>query len=189
MNPIDQASFFALQFVFDIAVFFFVLRFALRAVHARPQSPFVQGIANITNPLCRPVSRFIPYHHRWDMTALTWAFVLQAVYYALMAMLLGQDYSAIGLGLLTVSDLLRAFLNLWFLTIIAEAILSFFRPVQTDPGLYFIAELNQPILKPLRKLLPNFGGIDLSPIVALFVIKLTEILIVGSLQNLAKTWL
>jgi YggT family protein len=76
---------------------------------------------------------------------------------------------------------------LWFLTIIAEAILSFFRPVQSDPNLYFIAELNRPILHPFRRLLPNMGGLDLSPIVALFVIKLAEILVVGWLQAVAKT--
>ena len=145
MSPVDQASFFALQFIFDIAVFFFVLRFALRAAHVNPRSAFVQGIARLTNPMCHPISRFVPYHYRWDMTALLWAFVLQAVYYSLMALLLGQNYSIVGLTILTFSDLLRAFLNLWFLTIIAEALLSFFRPVQTDPNLYFIAELNRPI--------------------------------------------
>lgn len=188
MNPVDQASFFALQFIFDIAVFFFILRFALRAVHANPRSSFVQGIAQITNPLCRPIARFIPYHHRWDITALLWAFILQAVYYSLVAMMLGQDYSIAGLALLTSADLLRALLNLWFLTIIAEAILSFFRPVQTDPNLYFIAELNRPILSPFRRFLPNMGGLDLSPIIALFAIKFLEILVVGSLQNFAKAW-
>ncbi len=189
MNPVDQAGYFALQFIFDIAVFFFVLRFALRAVAANPQSTFVQSIARLTNPLCRPLAKFIPYHHRWDTAALLWAFVLQAVYYSLMALLLGQDYSALGLAVLTGADLLRAFLNLWFLTIIAEAILSFFRPVQTDPNLYFIAELNRPILAPFRRLMPNMGGLDLSPIIALFAVKFTEILVVGWLQEVAKSLL
>lgn len=189
MTPTSQAGFFALQFIFDIAVFFFVLRVALRAAQANPRSQFVQGIAAITNPLCRPISRFMPYHARWDFSALTWAFVLQALYYALFALLVGQDYNPIGIGILTFSDVLKAFLNLWFLTIIAEAILSFIRPVSSDPNLSFISELNRPVLAPFRKLLPNMGGLDLSPLVALFAVKLTEILLVGWLQAFGKSWM
>jgi uncharacterized protein YggT (Ycf19 family) len=38
-------------------------------------------------------------------------------------------------------------------------------------------------------MLPNMGGLDLSPIVALFAVKLTEILLVGWLQALGKSWI
>lgn len=186
MTPTSQAGFFALQFIFDILVFFFVLRVALRLSMASSRSPFVYGIAKLTNPACRPLAKFIPYHPRYDWAALLWAFVLQATYYALLTTMLGKDYAATGLLILTLSDLLSAFLNLWFLTIIAEAILSFIRPVQLDPNLSFISDLNRPILNPIRTLLPNLGGIDISPLVGLFVIKMSEILLVGWLTELGK---
>jgi YggT family protein len=186
MTPTSQAGFFALQFIVDIVVFFFVLRVALRLSMANPRSPFVYGVAKITNPMCRPLAKFIPYHPRWDFAALLWAFILQGVYYGVLALMLGKDYAPAGLIVLTLADLLRAFLNLWFLSIIAEAILSFIRPVQFDPNLSFISDLNRPILTPLRKLLPNMGGMDLSPLLALFVLKMSEILLVGWLAELGQ---
>ncbi len=186
MTPTSQAGFFALQFIIDIVVFFFVLRVALRLSMANPRSPFVQGVATLTNPMCRPLAKFVPYNPRWDFAALLWAFVLQGVYYGLLALMLGKDYAPAGLIVLTLSDLLAAFLNLWFLSIIAEAILSFIRPVQHDPNLSFISDLNRPILTPLRRILPNMGGLDLSPIAALFLLKISEILLVGWLSELGK---
>ncbi len=186
MSPTGQAGFFALQFIVDIVVFFFVLRVALRLSMANPRSPFVHGVATLTNPVCRPLAKFIPYHPRWDFAALLWAFVLQAVYYGIMALMLGKDYAITGLVILTLSDLLAAFLNLWFLSIIAEAILSFIRPVQYDPNLSFISDLNRPILEPIRRVMPQMGGLDLSPIAALFLIKISEILLVGWLTQIGK---
>ncbi|MCI4410679.1 MAG: YggT family protein [Thiotrichales bacterium] len=186
MTPTTQAGFFALQFITDIIVFFFIMRFALRFAHANTRSSFVYAVARITNPLCTPIARWVPYHPRYDFAALLWAFVLQACYYGLMALLLDKNYAVPGLLVLTFSDILRAFLNLWFLTIIAEAILSFIRPVQYDPNLSFISDINQPILTPIRRLLPHLGGIDLSPLVALFALKMTEILVVGWLVALGS---
>jgi YggT family protein len=189
MSPTTQAGYFALQFIFDILVFFFVLRVALRLSMASSRSPFVYGVAKLTNPACRPLARFIPYHPRWDFAALLWAFALQATYYGIISMIADKDYATTGLLMLTIGDLLSAFLNLWFITIIAEAILSFIRPVQFDPNLSFISDLNRPILQPLRRILPNMGGFDLSPILGLFIIKLSEIFIVGWLTTLAKNFI
>ena len=59
-------------------------------------------------------------------------------------------------------------------------------PVQYDPNLSFISDLNRPLLTPLRRILPNMGGLDLSPIAALFLLKMSEILLVGWLSELGK---
>lgn len=189
MTPTTQAGLFALQFITDVAVFFLVIRVALRLSMSHNHSPFVYAIAKITNPLCRPLARFIPQHKRWDSAALLWALVIQAVYYTLAATMMDKSYAALGLLLLSFSDVVAAFFNLWFLTIIAEAILSFIRPVQMDHNLSFIADINRPVLTPIRQWLPQMGGIDLSPLVALFIIKLSEIFIIGWLQQLAAQWL
>ncbi len=39
---------------------------------------------------------------------------------------------------------------------------------------YFLAQLTEPALQPIRRFLPNFGGIDLSPIVLILLIQLLE---------------
>lgn len=185
MNPTLDAGSFALQFIADIAVFFFILRFALRFADAQSNSPFVYTIARITNPLCTPVARFFPYSPRWDFAALLWAFVIQAVYFSIKASMAGAAYAPLMIAILAVAGVLSAIFTLYFLTIIAEAVLSFVRPVHSDANLSFIGQVNRPILAPFRKLLPNMGGVDLSPLIALFAIKIVEIFVVGSLNQLA----
>jgi len=42
---------------------------------------------------------------------------------------------------------------------------------------YFLAQLVEPLLRPLRRLLPQMGGVDLSPIALLLLIQIAEIVL------------
>jgi YggT family protein len=41
----------------------------------------------------------------------------------------------------------------------------------------FLYRITEPALRPIRNLMPNFGGIDLSPLVLLFAIYLVQMLL------------
>lgn len=43
----------------------------------------------------------------------------------------------------------------------------------------------EPLLKPIRRILPNMGGLDLSPVVLLIAVRFAEILVVNTLARLA----
>lgn len=188
MTPTDHALVLTLDLVFGSLVFIFVLRILLRFSNSKSNSQIVFFIAKATNNLCTPISRFVPLNPRFDFSALIWVITLEAVYLALRGLLEGKEFGIIQQLVLVFANTLSAFLTAWFLTIIAEAILSFIRPVQTDRNLSFISDINRPILTPIRRFMPNMGGLDLSPIVALFIIKLSEILIIGWLKILAYQW-
>ncbi len=71
------------------------------------------------------------------------------------------------------------------LLIIARVILSW---VNVDPGnrlVNLVFRLTEPVLRPVRQILPNLGGLDLSPILVLFGIQVVEQLLVSALVNLA----
>jgi len=71
------------------------------------------------------------------------------------------------------------------LLIIARVILSW---VNVDPGNWLvnlIFRLTEPVLRPVRQILPRLGGLDLSPILVLFGIQVVEQLLVSALVNLA----
>ncbi len=71
------------------------------------------------------------------------------------------------------------------LLIIARVILSW---VNVDPGnrlVNLIFRLTEPVLRPVRQILPSLGGLDLSPILVLFGIQVVEQLLVSALVNLA----
>ena len=59
--------------------------------------------------------------------------------------------------------------------VIAYALLSWVRT--GSDAVYFLARLVEPLLQPLRQVLPQLGGIDLSPLVLLVLLQILEIVI------------
>ncbi|MEC8099896.1 MAG: YggT family protein [Pseudomonadota bacterium] len=76
--------------------------------------------------------------------------------------------------IILISQLIEIFI--WFL--IAQAILSWlvaFNIVNTHNNLVslignFLFKITEPLLRPIRKLLPDFGGIDVSPIILIILL-------------------
>ena len=82
-------------------------------------------------------------------------------------------------------------LNLYIFILIAQAVLSWlivFNVVNTrSPAVAMIGEflyrITEPALRPIRQLLPNFGGIDISPLVLILIIYFIDIVIIGNLRE------
>jgi len=81
-------------------------------------------------------------------------------------------------------------LNLYVFVLFAAAILSWlivFNVVNTrNPAVSMIAEflyrITEPVLRPIRNRLPNFGGIDVSFIVVILIIYFIQFVIIGNLR-------
>ena len=79
-------------------------------------------------------------------------------------------------------DVLLVVLNLYWWIIIASAVLSWliaFNVVNTRNDVVravwdFVNRITQPVLRPIRPVLPNLGGIDVSPIIVLLIILLIQ---------------
>ena len=79
---------------------------------------------------------------------------------------------------------LYQFLSLVQLLIIARVILSWVAsPVSRNPVVQLIRQVTDPILEPIRSILPRTGMFDLSPMVALFAIYLLQGLIAGAIAG------
>jgi YggT family protein len=72
-----------------------------------------------------------------------------------------------------VKELLCAALNLYLLVLVARAILSWF-PSQPGTGLatfqQILAQLTEPVVAPVRRVIPPAGMLDLSFLVVFFVL-------------------
>ncbi|MEA3345073.1 MAG: YggT family protein [Chloroflexota bacterium] len=78
--------------------------------------------------------------------------------------------------------LIQALVYLLKLTILARALISWMRTDPYNPWVRFLYQVTEPLLRPLRQALPSWGGIDLSPIVALVLIELVEWFLTRVLQ-------
>lgn len=59
--------------------------------------------------------------------------------------------------------------------IIARALLSWFAsPYSDNPAIQLLRRVTDPIINPLREVIPPLGGLDISPLVAFFAIQLTQ---------------
>ncbi len=87
----------------------------------------------------------------------------------------------------TVAEILYVALDLYVWVLIISAILSWliaFNVVNTrNRAVYMISDvlyrLTEPALRPIRNVLPNLGGVDLSPVVLILIVMFVQRLILN----------
>lgn len=147
---------------------FLLLRFWMQVQRVRPPSGLAQAIFQLTDWLVHPIRRVIPGFGGYD-----WATLIAALLVALLSMLvdvwLVSRFSLLTIGLLALFRLAQWILYGLMALLVFEAIFSWVNP--HAPFAPFIRALNDPVLSPLRKLIPPFGGIDFSPLIALILLQ------------------
>jgi len=73
----------------------------------------------------------------------------------------------------------------WILTLalIADVVVSYFMS-PFHPIRAFLDRLVQPMLRPIQRVLPTFGGIDFSPIIFLLLLQVVESVLINLLASL-----
>ena len=72
------------------------------------------------------------------------------------------------------------------IVIIAGALLSWVSPDPSNPVVQAIYAISEPLLRPFRRITPNLGGIDISPIIALFVFNFVGNILLQVLVELSR---
>ncbi len=91
----------------------------------------------------------------------------------------------LGYFLQALAGMLDIVLTLAMIVVIARAILSWVSPDPYNPIVRIINQLSEPILFPIRRRVPYFGGIDFSPIIVLLIIFFLNEFVVNSLYRIA----
>lgn len=91
----------------------------------------------------------------------------------------------VGYFLKALALVLDTVLTLAMVVVIARAILSWVSPDPHNPIVRIINQLSEPMLFPVRKRVPYFGGIDFSPIIVLLIIMFLNEFAVNTLYRIA----
>ena len=75
--------------------------------------------------------------------------------------------------------------KIFSLLILARVVLSWAGPTADNALTRFIHAVTEPVLGPVRAILPNMGGLDLSPIVVLIGLQILEELLVRALTGIS----
>lgn len=177
-----------LSFVLETIFFFLIAAALLRAwmnwlrigMAVQPG----QFVMALTDWLVKPLRRVLP--KALSQSRIDWASViaaaLLALAYALLAvMLFGVLFNTPGmavgfgpaawLGLLAfaIKMLIRVLLQTLFILVLGFVILSWVQP--GSPGHVLMGRLTEPVLAPLRRVVPTIGGVDLSALVLLLLLQ------------------
>jgi len=154
-----------------------LLRFWLPWVGADFRNPMLQGILRATSPLINPLRRIVPSIGRIDTATVLVAFFVQAIAMTLVLLLLNAPVSA---RFVVVGAIFKlATLSLLMFTF-AIIVLSWIAPNTYNPATALIANMTDPILRPLRRYIPPIGGFDVSPIFAIIMLGALSILLEDS---------
>ncbi len=181
-NPVE----FLVNTLFGLYILAVLLRFLLALVRADFYNPVSQFLVKVTNPVLIPLRRIIPSAGKVDTSALVLMLVLQMAALGLIALLRDSQISIAALLLLSLAELLGLLLNVFLFAILIQVIMSWLNPGAYNPAVSLLYSLTEPVLRPCRRLIPPFSGIDLSPLVALIVIQLAKMLLLPPLYQLAN---
>jgi len=174
-----EALIYLLRFAFDALLMILIIRVWLQWVKADFYNPLSQFIVKVSNPLVVPLRKIIPGLGGIDLATVLIAYAVATLKFVTLAALSGESLGVLAfyIGLLV---LLKQAGFLLFVIMIIMAIMSWV--VQGyNATLMVLSQLTEPFLNPIRKIIPNMGGLDLSMLVAFLLMNVINILLSSSL--------
>ncbi|MBS0386986.1 MAG: YggT family protein [Proteobacteria bacterium] len=172
------ALLFLLDSLLSVAQFVFLVRLLLQWARADFRNPLVQAIVQVSNPLLVPLRRALPAIGRIDTASVVIVFVLALLRACLPTLLAGLGFPPPLLWAeLAALQLLRTLLWISFFSIFLYAMLSLIAPGVHSPMQSLLSSLCEPVLRPIRRLIPPLANLDLSPLWAGIIIQALLILL------------
>jgi YggT family protein len=189
-----------LNIVFGVVGLLLLLRVVLQLFGMRWDHPLLRVIVTLTNPILQLTDRLLSMPSygtayrgrgttRSDMLSVAVALVVLWTVRTVILWLFGlvlrvpfwvaQPLQSVG-GIVQYS--LRLVFDLYRLALIVRVLFSWIRVPYGSKIVTFLWAITEPVLAPLRAVLPPLGGIDLSPIIAFFLLGLVERLVFSMLS-------
>ena len=168
----------------SLYVFALMLRFLLQWAEADFYNPISQFLVKLTHPPLRYLRRFIPSVGRIDTASLGFMLALQMLGDYLVFTLQQISASPGSLLVVALGQLLEILYNILFYSILISVVLSWVAPRGYNPAIKLLYDLTDPLLSFFRRYLPPMGGIDLSPLIALFALQFAKMAIMPLLHQL-----
>ena len=162
-----------------------LLRFLLQWCGADFYNPISQFLVKITHPPLRILRRFVPSIGKIDTSSLVLMLALQMLADFSILLLKGVTINIGALAVLSLTQLISLLLNVLVFAVFARALLSWINPGTFNAAASILETLTEPLLDICRKMIPNLGGIDLSPLAALLLLQLAKMVLLPPLHELA----
>lgn len=180
MNSLGQdIGSFLIGTIFSIYIALIMVRMLLAWVRADFYNPISQAIVKLTNPPLVPLRRIIPPIGKMDTAAILLMLALQILETWLLVTLQGVNAPLVSILYYSFIKLLELTVYVFIFALIIQAILSWVSPGPQygNPVASLLYSLTEPLLRPIRRIVPPAGMLDLSPMVAIILLYLVLIVI------------
>lgn len=171
-----QALYFLINTAFNLFLMVVILRLWLQLARADFYNPFSQFIVKATNPLVLPLRRVIPAFGRLDSATVLIAYAVALAKLFILQMVFLGRVSVPETFIWGLMAVIKESLNLVFWILIIRAILSWFSQGR-NPVEYVLHQLTEPLLRPVRRVIPSIAGLDFSVLVVLIALQFFTILL------------
>lgn len=177
---------FLIDTLFSLYILAVLLRFLLQWGGADFYNPISQFLVRVTHPPLRILRRFVPSIGKIDTSALILILTLQMLADFSILLLKGVTINIGALTILAITQLISLLINVFVFAVFARAILSWMNPGAFNAAASILTTLTEPLLDICRKVIPELGGIDLSPLAALLLLQLAKMVVLPPLHELAS---
>lgn len=180
----------AIAFVVDALASLFILaallRFWMQALRAPARNPIAYFSMALTDFAVKPMRRVVPGLFRLDLASLAVALIFEFLLQLVLLLLSGisplQNPAMLSvLVFVAFVKLIRLSIYIFMGAIIIQAVLSWVGPYH--PVAPFFDALCAPLLKPVRRVIPPIGGVDITPVFVLIFLQLLLMLPVAWLEH------
>jgi YggT family protein len=192
-----------LSFLFDIALNFWIwillLRLVLQKAGASYYNPVSQLLLRLTEWLVKPTRKYLKLKHwrGYDWALVFWLVIFSCLGVWVLALLTGvmqdtpfagwmkrtQPFPGWQVFLLVLLQglgfLLKQVIYLYFFAILIRALISWFPNAMASPLYPLLCRMTDPLLNMFKRFIPAIGGIDFSPLFALILLQLINVMIFG----------
>jgi YggT family protein len=169
---------FIIETLLSLALFVVLARLLLQWTRADFRNPLCQAVVRLTNPLVLPLRRVLPPIGKVDTASVIAVLLVAVVDVACLFALHGVGMPPALLWVRPVlTEIARTLLWTYFYAIFLYALLSLIAPGGYSPLQSLLTTLCEPILRPIRRVIPAVAGLDLSPLWAIIAIQAILILL------------
>jgi YggT family protein len=137
-------------------------------------NPLGRFVFAVSDWIVMPLRRIVPSVKRWDLASLIAAWLLVMAKFLLLSLLIGSLGRMAILPLVSLVGLVQLAVSGLTALLVVYAVLSWV-PGASSMLLDLVSRLAEPIVRPLRRIIPLVGGVDLSPLAAIVLLQVAAI--------------
>lgn len=165
----------ALHFLLDTLITLYTLVLLIRLImqlsRADFRNPISRAIVQLTNPVVLPLRRLLPPIGKLDTASAAAVLLFTLAKVWILSLLFSVAPDPVLLVRLALNEVIGLVLRTYLFAILLNAILSFVAPGNYSPAQSLLSSICDPVLNPIRRIIPPIGGLDLSPLWAMIGIQ------------------